>query len=132
MNRWKNKFGLFFTTLLVGILALVGCDPYEEEKLVGEWQASYISENGQPLNIDYTPINFMFTTDGFYHFNSTIDYKEAGTYYLNGDLLFTLDTLNSASSEKAVQVMDLTEDSLHLKMMANGKDKLMKLYRVKQ
>ena len=121
------KYYIFFVPLF---LALTGCDKWKTEDLVGNWQATYIAEEGKELDIDYAPVNFQFNSKGFYEFNSTIEYKEEGTYFLNGDLLYTLDTLNSASSEKAVKITKLTSDSLHLNMMANGKDKLMKLYRV--
>ncbi len=112
------------------LMAIMGCNSLDSERLVGKWQAYFISEGGETLNLDYTPVNFEFTNDGYYSFNSTVDYKEAGTYYINGTLLFTLDTVNTASSEKAVQIEALTSDSLILKMMANGKDKLMKLKKV--
>ncbi|MEO1258396.1 MAG: lipocalin family protein [Bacteroidota bacterium] len=118
---------IFFMPLF---LTLTGCDKWKSEDLVGKWQAIYIAEEGKELDIDYTPVNFQFNSNGFYEFNSTIEYKEVGTYFLNGNLLYTLDTLNSASSEKAVKITMLTSDSLYLNMMANGKDKLMKLYRV--
>ena len=116
--------------LLTCCVLLSGCTAWEEEDLAGKWQASYISVGGEVLDIDYTSVNFEFTPNGSYHFNSTVDYREAGTYYLDGHLLFTLDTLNAASTEKAVEILNLTRDSLFLKMMANDKDKLIKLYRI--
>ena len=113
------------------LLAAIGCNKFSSEQLVGKWQAYHISEEGTILELDYSPIKFEFTKDGFYSFSSTIDYREAGTYYINGNLLFTIDTVHAASTEKAVQIEALTTDSLILKMMANGKDKLMKLKKLK-
>ena len=124
---WDMKYSFF---LLPVLFLCFGCNKWKNEDLVGKWQAAFIAEDGKWLDIDYTPVKFEFRSNGFYEFNSTIDYKEIGTFYLNGDLLFTLDTLNTASTEKAVKVTNLTPDSLFLHMMANGKDKLMKLYRV--
>ena len=46
-------------------------------------------------------------------------------------MLYTLDTVNKASSEKAVQIEMLTCDSLYLKMDANGSERIVKLYKVK-
>lgn len=120
-----------FCFLAPALFVFAGCQKWNHEDIVGKWQASYISEDGNVLDIDYEPINFVFTENGFYEFNSTIDYKEEGSYYLNGEFLFTVDTLNTASTEKAVKVTNLTPDSLFLIMMANGKNKLMKLYKVK-
>lgn len=120
----------YFLFLFICLLLCIGCNNWDEE-IVGEWQAYFISVDGQELEMDYAPVNFLFTKEGQYVFNSTINYKEAGSFYLNGDILFTLDTLNTASTEKAVQVVNVTQDSLFLKMMTNGKDKLMKLHRLK-
>lgn len=109
---------------------LLNCKQVDETLLIGKWQATEIVEGGELLDIDYSPVNFEFNQQGQYVFNSTIDYKESGRYYVMKELLFTLDTLNKASSEKAVEVSTLTTDSLVLKMMANGKDKIMRLYRI--
>ena len=118
------KFQIIFLSILVGS---IGCNSINSSKLVGEWQAYYISEGGIPLEVDFSEVGFRFTEDGLYSFKSTIDYKEAGTYYINGKLLFTMDTVHSASIEKAVQIEEVSVDSLILKMKANGEDKIMKL-----
>lgn len=112
--------------------ASIGCNNLDSNKLVGEWQAYYISEGGTPLEIDYSEVGFLFKEDGFYSYESTINYKEAGTYYVNGSLLYTMDTVNTASNEKAVQIEALSADSLILKMKANGEIKIMKLRKVGQ
>ena len=116
--------------MLPFFLSFIGCNRFDEQLLVGKWQASAITEDGQVVDIDYSPVNFEFTNSGNYTFNSTIEYKEAGSYYVSGDLLFTTDTLNTASTEKAVQIANLTQDSLKLIMEANGKPKVMELYKL--
>jgi hypothetical protein len=45
-------------------------------------------------------------------------------------LLYTLDTINQASSEKAVKIVNLTPDSLFLKMNEEGKIRIVKLFKV--
>ena len=125
-----TRFEMKSNFLLLPFLLIVGCSHFDEQLLVGNWQASFVSEDGKVMEIDYTPVNFEFSKDGFYTFNSTIDYKEAGSYYINGNLLYTTDTLNTATTEKAVEITCLTQDSLILKMMANEKPKMMKLFRV--
>ena len=118
------KFQIIFLSILT---VSIGCNSISSSKLVGDWQAYYISEGGVPLEIDFSEVGFTFTEDGLYTFKSTINYKEAGTYYVNGKLLFTMDTVNTASIEKAVQIEEVSVDSLILKMKANGEDKIMKL-----
>ncbi len=118
-----------YSFLIFLLFAVIGCGGVDADMLVGKWQASEILENGSALEIDLSPIGFEFSTDGFYHFTSTVNYEEAGTYCLRGPFLYTIDTLNTASSEKAVKITAITEDSLVLLMSLNGKDKIMKLFR---
>ncbi len=119
----KYFFFVFF------VAAIAGCSRFDADVLVGKWQAAEVLENGIALEIDLSPIGFEFSPDGYYHFNSTVNYEEAGTYCLSGPFLYTIDTLNAASSEKAVKITALTQDSLVLLMSSNGKDKIMKLVR---
>ncbi|MCB0611509.1 MAG: hypothetical protein KDD12_27555, partial [Lewinella sp.] len=88
-----------------------------------------ILEEGDTVLVDPAEISLQFRPDDRYLFKSTLNYKEAGTYYLDAQYLFTLDTLNKASTEKAVEIVSLTPDSLHLKMMDNGRERLLKLYK---
>ncbi|HFA50237.1 MAG TPA: hypothetical protein ENJ95_14595 [Bacteroidetes bacterium] len=115
--------------LLLGLLVLAGCSDFDEQKLVGKWVATEVVEGGRPLDIDLSPVGFEFSADGNYHFTSTIKYEEAGTYFVDGTYLYTLDTLNEASSEKAVEINCLEDNQLILHMKANGKDKVIKLKR---
>lgn len=119
--------GTLFT--LTFLLALGGCNGMKEKALTGKWQACSVLEDGMPLDVNPDEVKFRFFENGLYTFNSTLSYKEAGTYKIIGDLLYTLDTINEASSEKTVKVMVLTEDSLFIKMNADGKEQLIKLYK---
>ncbi len=118
------------TIVLLIPFAFLGCNSFNNSKLVGEWQAYYISEGNRPLDIDFSEVGFSFRDNGYYTYKSTIDYHEAGTYYVNGNLLYTMDTVNTASNEKAVQIEALSIDSLVLKMKANGETKIMKLKKI--
>ena len=111
---------------------LVGCDSLQQRKLVGKWQAAQVLEDGLPMQVDAGNINFEFSSNGNYHFNSTLNYKESGTYSVRGDLLYTMDTINKASSEKAVKILTLNEDSLFLLMNAEGKERIVKLFKTQR
>ena len=113
------------------ILVCVACQPSREHLLCGKWQAFETLENNMPLKLDHSNIGFEFNDNGFYLFTSTLNYRESGRYSIKGDMLYTLDTVNKASSEKAVKIQKLTRDSLFLKMDAEGNERILKLYKVK-
>lgn len=99
--------------------------------MIGHWKAQEVTEDGMPLDVDLSTLGFVFSKDGYYQYHGTLNYREAGTFSLNGDLLYTLDTINQASSEKAVKIINLTNDSLALKMNEEGKIRIVKLFKVK-
>jgi len=115
--------------LLLGLFLVVSCKQYEEDHLSGSWRGSVILEAGQPLEIDPSNIILILNPDGSYQYESTLNYKEAGTFYLDQPYLYTMDTINQASTEKAVEVILLTPDSLHLRMNEAGKERLLKMTR---
>lgn len=116
--------------ILLTLLPIVSCTNVQEQKLVGTWQASSLMEDGMPIPVPPSEVGFEFFKNGDYHFRSTLNYEEAGIFSVKGSLLYTLDTLNEASTEKSVQILSLTKDSLFLKMNADGKLRTVKLFRV--
>ncbi len=115
--------------LMVVCILLAGCSGYAAGSLSGKWQCAKLEENGQELPLDASEISFRFDKDGLYEFNSTLNYREAGTFSLQGELLFTLDTINKASTEKAVRVLSLDRDTLVLQMNAEGNERVLTLHR---
>ncbi len=103
------------------------CAEYPENKITGKWQGAALLEDGMPLEVDPAEVGFEFNNSGQYQYRSTLNYREAGTFSIRGSLLHTLDTLNEASSEKSVKIINLTEDSLFIKMNADGKERVVKL-----
>lgn len=97
--------------------------------MLGSWEAIEVTEEGQPLGVNVQEIGFTFLDEGRYTYRSTLNYKEAGSYYVESQYLFTTDTVNQATSEKAVEILQLNQDSLFLKMNDNGKERLLKLVR---
>ena len=88
-------------------------------------------EDGMPIPVPPAEVGFEFFDNGYYHFRSTLNYKEAGTFSVSGALLYTMDTINEASTEKSVQILSVTEDSLFLKMNNEGKERVVKMFKVK-
>lgn len=127
LTMHKSVFGLFLVLVLSSFFA---CSPYRQRDLVGEWQAVSITQEGDSLTIDPKVVQFTFSKNEGYTFNSTLNYHESGTFYVLNKRLFTMDTLNRASTEKAVEILLLTPDSLHIQMSDNGKNRLMKLVKL--
>lgn len=110
---------------------MVACSNVQEKMLLGRWQAASVMEDGMPLPIPPSEVGFEFFPNGKYRFRSTLLYKEAGSFTVNGSLLFTMDTINEASTEKSVQIMQVTPDSLFLKMNAEGREQIIRLFKLK-
>lgn len=115
--------------LLILFLSLLACNQYEEDLLSGTWRGSAILESNALLDIEPSNIKLTLAPNGSYRYESTLNYQEAGTYFLDQQYLYTMDTINQASTEKAVEIMLLTQDSLHLRMNEAGKERLLKMVR---
>jgi hypothetical protein len=120
-----RKFGIFLF-----IIFFTSCQPYRQEQLIGTWQGVEIIEEGQPLDIDPGLIRLTFDNEKHYTYQSTLNYREAGRFSLQSKFLFTTDTINRASSEKAVEILQLTPDSLFLKMSEAGRERIVKLVKI--
>ncbi len=105
------------------------CNEEEPSKIIGSWEAVKLTEEDKPLEVDLEEISFHFTDDQSYEFTSTLNYREAGSYYLKSDMLYTTDTLNQASTEKIVEIIRMEEDTLLIRMDQNGKERQLKLAR---
>lgn len=117
----KLLFLFFISTFLI-----YSCSPVDDDLLIGEWQATALYEEGDSLAVDVKDISLAFDNNT-YHYTSTLNYRESGSYFINETYLFTIDTVHQASSEKAVEIQLLSADFLHLRMQENGKERLLKL-----
>lgn len=95
---------------------MAGCSGFSKSNLIGKWQAVTLIENDKQQVIDLSNVGLEFNKDGGYQYNGTLNYSESGYFDMNKDLLFTIDTMNNGSSEKTVQVLQLSSDSLKIKM----------------
>jgi len=116
-------------SLLAGILVFQACreSPSRKEKLSGHWEALRVTEEERPLEVDPEEIQFWFYPNNTYEFRSTLNYREAGRYRLRQDYLFTTDTLAPGGQEKAVEILQLTPDTLTLRMIDQEKERRLEL-----
>jgi hypothetical protein len=103
------------------LLTLAACGPYQKKDLIGKWEAVKVLEEGQPLAVNTREITFVFYPNSSYTFTSTLNYMESGFFSIEGRLLHTLDTLHKDATEKAVEIDDVTRDSLKLNMQEGGR-----------
>ncbi len=111
---------------LLLLLLFVSCNQFSNSKLAGNWQAVEVIQDN-PLEVDLSQVNFEFHESGNYRYNGTLGYKEAGYYEIGDNKLLTIDTINEGSSQKFVEILKLTKDTLSLRMLENGNSRLLKL-----
>ncbi|MEM1216420.1 MAG: hypothetical protein AAGJ82_12085 [Bacteroidota bacterium] len=110
------------------LLFLVGsiihsCKSDRSPLLHGTWQAASLTEQGDSLAVNLADIGFVFKADGRYAYRSTLAYQESGHYRLTGKYLYSQDTTQRDAAEKAVEVLQLTPDSLQLRMLDAGQER---------
>ncbi len=120
----------YFLCLLI-MYSVYACGSGLDKTLLhGTWQAVSLVENGQPGKTDLSQTQFIFLPTGGYEYRSSINYKEQGTYFLDGKFLVSKDTLQEAIA-KSVKIEFLSSDSLLFNMNSNGVPQLLGLKKVK-
>ena len=109
-------------------LFITACQSISKEDLYGVWQAVDLTEEGIALDVNLAEITLSFEEQE-YEFNSTLNYREAGAYYLQGSLLVTKDTLQVNGVEKGIEISKFHQDSLFLRMNEEGKERRLVLVR---
>jgi len=107
---------------------LASCGGIQKEQLKGKWTAVQLTEEGDSLKVNLEEITLDFDEAG-YDFTSTLNYKEAGIYALQDNLLTTLDSLNEGPEEKVVEITKLQNDSLFIRMNEAGKERILVMTR---
>jgi len=117
-----------YTSCLLFLVILVfSCQKQPSIDITGTWKAIELTQEGDSLEIDLGEVSFIFTENGRYQFNSTLKYKEAGTYHIDGPFLFSTDTTQNTPHEKAVEIIQLSGDTLILRMEELKKERIMVL-----
>ncbi len=109
-------------TFLCLMFLLGSCkSEYSNRQLAGKWQAISLTEDTVPLAVDLTQIWMEFTEKGTYTFHSTLNIKEEGIYRLERKNLVRRNTLDPNASEKAVELMSVSKDSMRIGMREGEK-----------
>lgn len=128
-KKVRMKKETFIKVISVWALLHFGaCTSEENNLLIGDWKGYEVMEEGEKLDINASEIQLSFINDQIYTYASTLDYKEAGKYNVQSSYLYTMDTLSAVQSgRKAVEIIQLTVDSLQLRMNDSGKERILKL-----
>lgn len=119
--------------LFIGIsILLTACSRITDMKLQGNWVATHVSQDNVSMeNLQVEEIKLSFD-EGKYTYHGTLQYKEAGQYYLATPFLYTRDTLNDNPKEKAVEILNINSDTLELRMMQDEKELILTMIRPAQ
>ena len=117
-----------FIIALFIIFVIAGCSPFSQDDIIGHWEAVEVLEEGRLMELDPSEISLKFDAD-HYLFTSTISYKEAGHYALEGNHLLTRDTMQQQGKVNKLELIKLTKDSLQLKMLEQSKQRILKMKR---
>lgn len=123
-----RKISYYACLSFLAAALLVACAKDDPNLLIGNWIAYEVLEEGEKLDINASEIKLEFVDDLVYAYSSTLDYEEAGKYNVQSSYLYTTDTLSKIQSgRKAVEIIQLTSDSLQLRMNDNGKERILRM-----
>lgn len=125
-------FLIRITLFSILVSMLFACDTVDGSKLKGYWKADRVTEIGEPLDLDLSEIAFEFKQNGRYSYYNTPSLSEEGRYEIKGNRLFTTDTTGASPMQKAVEIIRLDQDSLHIRMNYGGKEQVLYLFRVEE
>lgn len=111
---------------LLLLLFACSCSNPLKKAVIGNWKAALITEEGKKLEVNTGEVKLNLQENGQYNYSSTLNYQEAGSWFLDENLLFTNDTIHKAG-QKAVMIVNAKQDTLVLKMAENGKNRLLTL-----
>jgi hypothetical protein len=121
-----------FLFLFFSLSFLFSCSKITDMQLQGDWIASKVEQDNVPMQqlpIEEIKLSFQ---EGKYTYNGTLKYKEAGHYYLATPFLYTRDTLDAQKEEKAVEILQISSDTLALRMKQEDKELVLTLVRPAQ
>ena len=123
-----RKTSIYTLASALMVLLFNACAQDDPNLLIGSWTAYDVLEEGQSLDINASEIKLDFHNEEIYSYKSTLDYQEAGQYTVQSSYLYTTDTLQeNQAARKAVEIIQLTADSLQLRMNDEGKERILKM-----
>ena len=116
MGRFWLISGMF---LLLSFVLYSGCIKSSDVEITGRWERSTnVDGDGRPQVL-------FFKSNGTYYASNWNGMSEAGIYSTDNRELFTIDTLNEASTERFVEIVLLTDQELQLRVNAPGDDSIL-------
>jgi hypothetical protein len=112
------------------MLLLAACANQRERQLLGAWQAFEITEEGELLPVKPEEVRFEFRAGHTYSYQSTLNYKETGSFRIHKGYLLTRELSGVSEPERAVFIERLEADTLVLGMEDQGKQREVKLARL--
>lgn len=119
-----------YLTPLILIVLFGACTSWNESDLVGTWEATSVTEEGEAVSIDYPTVKLILKADRTYEYKGTLNYREAGKWLAESNFLYTKDTLKPEGAQRAVYISAFEQDSLEMKMVEQEKTRIMKMKRV--
>lgn len=121
---------LFFSLLLAAILS---CQSDQPLPYAGTWQAVELWEKGQKMEVDtlMEKVVLNLYNDKSYSFITTLNKKESGKYRIKKKKIYIQSKAELANKqERIMEIITLTQDSMHLKMTDNGNERVLKFCKV--
>ena len=114
------RLGLTFSGLLC--LVLVSCHSIDEGDLHGTWVGEQVIEAGDTVTMDLSNLRLHFEPDGSFTYIKTSRERLAGTYSMSGSLL-ELEVQEPEPEQILIQISDLSETAMHLRMNHEGNER---------
>lgn len=113
--------------LLVGFSTLIACQKnIDRQSVTGGWKGYALNDGLQVRDLPTDSVGMQLNETGTYRFWGRGYYHEAGKWRIKQSYLYLLDTTQSNSRERAVQILSLQNDSLEIGMKVE--DRFQTLY----
>lgn len=112
---------------------LYACQNNQPKLYSGTWQATELWEKGQKMDVDtlMEKVVLNLYPDKTYTFVSTLNTRESGKYRIRSNRIYIQSAKDIASKqERIMEIVTLTNDSMHLKMTDKGNERILKFCKV--
>jgi hypothetical protein len=119
-----DKFGRL---VMIGVtFYFLACEHHSPEALTGDWRADVVVEEGDTIEMDLASVSLSFTQDQHFKYKHTQRDSLAGSYNLSKGLI-KLFVTDPATDTIIIQLANLNENSMILRMNHEGKERLVTL-----
>ncbi|NND06682.1 MAG: hypothetical protein HKN87_09910 [Saprospiraceae bacterium] len=113
--------------LFLGISCWIGaCTTISEEALLGTWKPIWVTEGSDTVQADLSKVALKISDQQQFHYQITSSEMMSGSFQLSSNLLKLYSDMPQPDTT-IVQILDLQEDQLLLRMNYEGKERKMKL-----